>query len=117
MAETAMIKTLWGGGVYRVVEVRGRFPFLLPAFGLLHLLFGQERVAERLVKIVAALEILTSVSVGFAEQPVVHHVEDEFAEILAAVDAPFVEDGRGHRAKLLERELPYAVEQLAAADV
>src|ERR1051325_3596281 len=117
MPKAAMIKAPRCCAVHRSFGFRICFCFLLSTFRLSPFPFWQERFAERLVKIVAGLEVVASVGLGFAEQPGVHHVEDEFAEIFAAMDAPFIEDGCGHRTELLESKLANAVEQLAAADV
>ena len=53
----------------------------------------------------------------FPEQADLDHVENNFAEVFAAFDAPFLEDHRGHRAELRECVFADAIEQFLAADV
>jgi hypothetical protein len=73
-----------------------------------------ERLHERLVEIVDIGEILASVAVGLAEDPVLDQIEDDFAEIRAPVHAPGFEHGLGERAKLIERVGAQSFQQFAA---
>src|SRR2546430_862446 len=77
----------------------------------------QERFAERLVKIVAAFEIVTAVLLGLGQQPGFDHVENDFAEILAALNAPRFEHAQRHRTELLQCVVANAVEQFLAGNV
>src|SRR5215471_18694987 len=68
-------------------------------------------------KIIAALKIRPAVLVGFREQAGVDHVEDDLAEVRAALHTPFLENGHHHGTELLEGEIPDAAEQLLSTDV
>ena len=72
---------------------------------------------ERLVKRVAALEIVDGILVGFSKNPDADQIENHLAEILAPGDAPILEDGRDHRAEFFHRVKADAVEQLRTGDV
>ena len=85
-------------------------------FGI-HPALWPERFAEGVGEVVAVLEIGAAIFLGFCEQAGLHHVEDDFAKVLATPDTPFLEHGHGHRTKLLEGKLPDAVEQFLAGDV
>lgn len=77
----------------------------------------QERFAKGIVKIIPAAEILAAVSVGFGEQAAFNHVENDLAEILAFVNAPFLKEGDGHGTELSESEIADTSEKFLAADV
>ena len=63
------------------------------------------RFDERLIEIITALKVITTIAFLFAKNTAVHHVEDDFAKILTPIHAPLRQDSLGHRAKLLECEL------------
>ena len=77
----------------------------------------EEGLAEGVVESVAAFEIVTVAGVGLALAMVRDHVEDDLAEILAAVDAPFGQHGGGHRPVGFQGVTAQAVEQLRGADI
>jgi len=78
---------------------------------------GQERPAEGLIKVVAAIEISAGVLVGFRQQAILDHVEDDFAEVVTLMNAPFLKDSHGHGAELAEGEAADAPEQFLPADM
>ena len=78
---------------------------------------GQKRFAKGLVEIVGAFEIVTSILVGFGQEFEFDHVENDFAEVLAASDPPCFEQRQRHRTELLQGELADAPEQLLAGDM
>jgi len=53
----------------------------------------------------------------FGEQLDLHHVEDEFAEIFAALDAPFFQHRECHRPELLQRVFTNAGQQFLTRNV
>src|SRR5580693_7748952 len=60
------------------------------------------------------LEIVAGVFFSLGEQATLYHVEDDFAEVGAIPDAPFLEHGYSHRAVLLKRVLADAFKQFLA---
>src|ERR1017187_3560384 len=81
------------------------------------LAFGQEGLAERLVKIIAMLKVRAAVFVGFCQPLHLDHVKDDFAEVLAGMNPPFFEHRHGHRPELLQRILADAAQQFLARDM
>jgi len=61
--------------------------------------------------------MVAAVGVGFALAMVGDHVEDDLAEIFAAVNAPFGQNGDGHRPVGFQGVTAQAVEQLGGADI
>jgi hypothetical protein len=76
-----------------------------------------KRFSKGLAEIVSPFEIVTGILLGFGKEFEFHHVENDFAEVLAASDAPCFEQRQGHRAELLQGELTDALEQFLAGDM
>lgn len=76
-------------------------------------------MAEGLVKIVGALEIVAAVLFGLAEHTATmfDEVEDDFAEVFAAANTPFVKDEQGHGPERTKRVIANALKKLLACDV
>ncbi len=76
-------------------------------------------MTEGHLKVVARLEIVAGVLLGFAEHPlaVLDEVEDDFAEVLAGLDAEFPEGEHRHGPEGFEGVEADAFEQLLAGDV
>ena len=78
---------------------------------------GQERPPECFFEIISGLEIVPAVLLGFRKQRVLHHIEDQFTDVLATADAPLGEYGLGHGTVLGQSVLSRAIEELLAADM
>jgi hypothetical protein len=78
---------------------------------------GHERFDEGVVKGEDVLEVAGRVGVVFAEDAGVDEVEDDLAEVVGGLEAPFVEDGLAHRAVFLEGEFAQAVEEFLAGNM
>ena len=52
-----------------------------------------------------------------AQQVVLDHGKDHVPEVFAGANAPFLEDGGGHRAKCEQRILANAIQQLLACNM
>src|SRR5881392_2517131 len=80
-------------------------------------LFRKKWPAEHLEKIVAILKVLARILRGLGQEIALDHVEDQLAEILAALDAPFIEHHLRHGAELLQGVLADAHQQFLASHV
>jgi hypothetical protein len=76
-----------------------------------------KRFAESVIEVVTAFEVVAAVFLGFAEEAEIDHIEDDFTDIFAAMEAPFVEERFGHGAILFESEFANAFEQFLAGDM
>jgi hypothetical protein len=72
---------------------------------------------QRFVEVENVLEVATVVVVRLAHEVGFNEVEDDFAEVAGALDAPQLEDGAGHQAELAQRQFADALDQFAAGDV
>src|SRR6266566_4046302 len=77
----------------------------------------QERVAERLDKIVARFKISTAIFVGFGQPAYFNHVEHKIAKVAALSDAPFLEQRQSHRAVMRQSEVTNAGQQFLTGNV
>jgi hypothetical protein len=78
---------------------------------------GEIGAAEGLVEVVTGGEILPAILIGFPEFALFDEIEDEFTEVGAGTDAPFIEDEDGHGSVFLEGELADAFEEFGYGDV
>src|ERR1041385_3792877 len=78
---------------------------------------GQKRFPKGRLKVIAVLKILAAVLLRLREERVLHHVENDFAEIRGRMHAPRLQHGGDHRAILIEAVDPDAFEQFLPADV
>lgn len=72
---------------------------------------------EGVVEGVAAFEVVDRIRLRFPEDADVDQIENHLPEVLAAVNAPELQDGGHHRTELLERVLADAFEELLAGNV
>src|SRR5437667_3740113 len=77
----------------------------------------QERVAERLDKIVARFKISAAIFVGFGQPAYLNHVENKIAKVPALSNAPFLQQRHGHRTILGESEVTNASQQFLTGHV
>jgi hypothetical protein len=87
------------------------------ALGAGRCFFGEEGFHKGFVKGENFGEVFGFVIFAFAEDAVLDEVEDDGTEVLAAGDAPFVEDCFAHGAEFFEGVLAEAFEQFGAGDV
>lgn len=80
-------------------------------------LCGRKRLTECGVKIENIGEVLDAVFIRFAKNTVLNEIEDNISEVLCFGEPPFLEEGVGHRAKLLEGIFTDAVAEFLTADV
>src|SRR5437868_6395098 len=80
-------------------------------------IWRRKRRDERIVKAVAAFEIVERIALGFSKDADANQIKNHLADVLAAMNAPIRKNRRHHRPELFERELPHAVEQFLAPNV
>ena len=78
---------------------------------------GKEWLAKSLIKIVATSEVRAAVLLGLGQQPMIHHVENHLAKILAPAQSPFVEHHQRHRTKLIQRVVAQSTQQFLPFDM
>lgn len=77
----------------------------------------QEGFVKSFKEVIPVMEMFFAVIFIFLEESDIDEIIDDFAEVLASMNAPLVEEESSHWAVFVEGELPDAVEEVLTCDM